>query len=255
MRRGCRPRQSRCPSVSSPRFWFPRQPGQRAQPPANELPGGAQSLNEQHGDWVVRCAIASGKVHCSLSQSQVRQNDHRQVLSIELAVGATRSEVSGALVLPFGLRLSAGVDLLIDDKVVLSTPFSTCLQMGCLVPLKFGTNEVSAMSTGQKLAVAAVIEDSGKPIKKLTISLKGFTSALNGTGPDRRPEVGGATSPHGTDDTRLLKSPCQTADGRCGRWPGMSALGHFMTETANSADQRMSALPQKRGLANTCATN
>ncbi len=152
----------------------------RAQPPANELPGGAQSLNEQHGDWVVRCAIASGKVHCSLSQSQVRQNDHRRVLSIELVVGATRSELSGALVLPFGLRLSAGVDLLIDDKALLSAPFSTCLQMGCLVPLKFGAKEVSAMSAGQKLAVTAVIEDSGKPIK-LTISLKGFTSALNRT--------------------------------------------------------------------------
>ena len=152
----------------------------RAQPPADELPGGAQSLNEQHGDWVVRCTIPSGKVRCSLSQSQVRQNDHRRVLSIDLAVGATRSEVSGALVMPFGLRLSAGVDLLIDDKVMLSAPFSTCLQMGCLVPLKFGAKEVSAMSAGQKLAVAAVIEDSGKPIK-LTISLKGFTSALNRT--------------------------------------------------------------------------
>ena len=152
----------------------------RAQPPADELPGGAQSLNEQHGDWEVRCAIASGKVHCSLSQSQVRQNDHRRVLSIELVVGATRSELSGALVLPFGLRLAAGVDLLIDDKAVLSTPFSTCLQMGCLVPLKFGAKEVSAMSSGQKLAVAAVIEDSGKPIN-LTVSLKGFTSALNRT--------------------------------------------------------------------------
>ena len=152
----------------------------RAQPPADELPGGAQSLNEQHGDWVVRCAIASGKVHCSLSQSQVRQKDHRRVLSIELAVGATRSDVGGALVLPFGLRLSAGVDLLIDDKALLSAPFSTCLQMGCLVPLKLGAKEVSAMSAGGKLSVTAVIEDSGKPIK-LTISLKGFTSALNRT--------------------------------------------------------------------------
>ena len=154
--------------------------GPHAQPPADELPGGAQSLNEQHSDWVVECTIPSGKVHCSLSQSQVRQNDHRRVLSIQLVVGATRNEVSGALVMPFGLRLSAGVDLLIDDKVVLSAPFSTCLQMGCLVPLKFGAKEVSAMSAGGMLAVTAVIEDSGKPIK-LSVSLKGFTSALNRT--------------------------------------------------------------------------
>ena len=152
-----------------------------AQRSTHDLPGGAQSLNERHEDWEVHCTTPSaGKVHCIFGQDQVRKDDHRRVLSIQLTLGATRSAVAGALVMPFGLRLSKGVDLIVDDKALMSAPFSTCLQAGCVVPLSFDAKQVGAMSSGEQLSIAAVVHDSGKSIT-FSVSLKGFSSALSRT--------------------------------------------------------------------------
>ena len=104
---------------------------------AQGLPGGASTLNETHGDWTVVCSAAEGPPRCVMSQTQVGGESRQRVLTVELR--ATEGDaVGGVLVLPFGLNLDDGVSLAIDDAASFgSLRFSTCLPVGCLVPLDF----------------------------------------------------------------------------------------------------------------------
>lgn len=154
---------------------------------AQGLPGGATSLNETHGDWVVACTTPDGKVRCSVSQVQINSQNRQRVLSIELAAAEGGAASSGTLVMPFGLALDQGVALSIDEGEALpQLRFSTCLPAGCLVPLTFNKDVVTAMRAGTQLKVKATANDTGQEIS-VAISLAGFSSALA-----RAAELGGS---------------------------------------------------------------
>lgn len=145
---------------------------------AQGLPGGATSLNEVHGDWTVACTTPTGGVSCAISQTQVRGENRQRVLAVELASAGRGKTASGVMVLPFGLKLDAGVMLAIDDKEPLpAARFSTCLPAGCLVPLDFDAAVVTALKAGGALQVEAVANDSGQEVR-FSVSLNGFSSAL-----------------------------------------------------------------------------
>jgi len=146
------------------------------------LPGGASSLRESHGDWVVTCAIqnqAGRNVKlCAFSQEQTDNNSRQRVLAIELKPETTG--VSGMLILPFGLALDQGASFQIDDGPT-GTPqkFRTCIPAGCLVPVSFDARTLAALRKGSQLKVKT-IADGGKDTP-FTISLKGFPNAFDRT--------------------------------------------------------------------------
>lgn len=143
---------------------------------ASGLPGGASSLNETYKDWRVACAQQGTAKRCVLSQVQARQNGQR-VLAIELNA-PIGSMVSGALVLPFGLALDAGVTLQIDEKpAVPPVRFRTCMPGGCVVNVSFDASTLAALRAGAALKVKAVAD--GGAAAPFSISLQGFGTALD----------------------------------------------------------------------------
>jgi len=140
------------------------------------LPGGASSLQETYGDWRVACVMRETERLCSLSQQHSQQNGQR-VLSIEI-VPSAENAANGTLVLPFGLLLSAGVTLTVDDQPIGSAlPFSTCLPAGCLVPLALDSQTIERAQAGSRLAIGATASSTGAPLS-FTLSLEGFAAAL-----------------------------------------------------------------------------
>lgn len=143
------------------------------------LPGGASSLHEQHGDWVVNCAIRSqpdGKKAktCALAQEQFHAKSRQRVLAIELRPEG--DGVEGTLVLPFGLALDEGAVYQLDDgKPGGVQRFRTCLAVGCLIDVHFDRNIVASLKAGKTLKVKAVA-DGGKETV-FSIPLDGFSSA------------------------------------------------------------------------------
>jgi invasion protein IalB len=139
------------------------------------LPGGASSLDETHGDWIVHCEMQSADaVSCVMRQQQVEKSSGQRVLAIELRPSG--GALVGTLVMPFGLALDAGVALNVDDKPPLPTArFRTCLPGGCIVEIKLGPDVLAAFRSGTVLHVAATA-DGGKQAA-FTISLKGFSGA------------------------------------------------------------------------------
>lgn len=152
-------------------------------PASPALPGGASSLTETHGDWTVSCRLQTqGEGEqpvrfCALSQQQA-DNQGQRALAIELR--PTENGVNGVLVLPFGLAVTRGITLRIDENTPGELlPFSTCLPTGCLVPISFDAAMTDALRQGTSIAVSATAANGGEA--RLTISLAGFTGALNRT--------------------------------------------------------------------------
>ncbi|MDB5599529.1 MAG: invasion-like protein [Xanthobacteraceae bacterium] len=146
------------------------------------LPGGASSLRESHGDWVVNCAVQAQNGRnvksCALSQEQTDNNTRQRVLGIELRPGD--NSVQGILVMPFGLALEQGIAFQIDDGAFSpAQKFRTCLPAGCLVPVSFDARTLAALRKGTQLKIKAVA-DGGKETP-FTISLKGFPGAYDRT--------------------------------------------------------------------------
>jgi invasion protein IalB len=79
------------------------------------LPHGAAAISETHGDWTVARRTAEGTVRCAMTQTQVGGENRQSILAVELVAAERRDVTSGLLVLPFGLRLGAGVGLTIDE--------------------------------------------------------------------------------------------------------------------------------------------
>lgn len=145
---------------------------------AQGLPGGASSLNETHGDWTVACMIVETTARCTMMQTYVSGENRQRVLSVQLAA-LDGDTAEGVLILPFGLKLDAGIRLDIDEGEAFGPlRFSTCLPAGCVVPLAFDVAMVAALRAGASLSVTAATNDTGQEIV-FSISLAGFTSALD----------------------------------------------------------------------------
>jgi invasion protein IalB len=144
--------------------------------PASPLPGGASSLQETYQDWRLGCQSVAPQPVCSISQEQAQQNGQR-VLAIELRKQGDDA-LSGNLVLPFGLQLDAGAIIQIDDgQQDKPLRFSTCVPGGCLVPLSFDADRITALRNGTTLRVKVQSTDAKEVA--LTISLKGFPAAFD----------------------------------------------------------------------------
>jgi invasion protein IalB len=146
--------------------------------PAAGLPGGAQSLNEEHGDWTVSCRVEQAAKLCIMSQTLADSQSGQPVLSIELATPAV-DKAEGMLLLPFGLRLADGATLKVDGTVLGGNwAFVTCISTGCLVPVSFDASQVSTLRAGTELVISALGAGAGEPVD-LKVSLTGFARAAN----------------------------------------------------------------------------
>ena len=144
------------------------------------LPGGASSLKETHGSWMVNCALVEAGKDCAFSQTAANSQTGNALMAMELAA-PTGNKAEGMLLTAFGLRLDAGVQLAIDGQQLGGArPFLTCVQTGCLVPLDFDEVSLSAMKVGTKLEVTGVKVDDGQPVT-VGLSLAGFTAAYDRT--------------------------------------------------------------------------
>lgn len=148
-----------------------------AQAVAENLPGGASSIQETYGAWTVSCRLAEGRKACTFSQVRGSQETGQRSFAIELRPPAD-GKTDGVLVLPFGLSLSDGVKLALDEKPLgQSVPFSTCVPDGCLAPVSFPTVATDAIKTAKVLTITAT-PASGTEALTFSIALDGFTSAF-----------------------------------------------------------------------------
>lgn len=143
------------------------------------LPGGASSLNETFQDWQVACAVRDKVPGCVVVQEQHDRQSRRLVLAVRFAPADKDGVVSGTLVLPFGLLLSAGATLQAGGKPLgQPMPFRTCLPAGCIVLVTLDKAMLEAARNDTSLKVGATMSETGQSLT-FTISTKGLAAALD----------------------------------------------------------------------------
>lgn len=164
-------------AISAPVFGQQKHAAPALARAAESLPGGASAIQETYGAWTVSCRLAEGRKACTFSQVRGNQQTGQRSFAIELRSPAD-GKIEGVLVLPFGLALSAGVKLALDDKPLGRTvPFSTCVPDGCLAPVSFPSIATDAIKKAKVLTIAAT-PASGAEAVTFSLALDGFTAAL-----------------------------------------------------------------------------
>jgi invasion protein IalB len=146
-------------------------------PPAVTFTGGATAITETHRDWIVNCSVQQDAKVCFISQSLSNNANGQRLFTIELRLTG-ENKIEGGMLLPFGLRLNAGVSMALDDEPLgESVAFTTCTQQGCLAPFAAEGDALAALQAGQVLKIGSVSNEGENVI--FAVSLAGFTSALD----------------------------------------------------------------------------
>lgn len=152
---------------------------QLAQANPSQLPGGATSLQEVHGDWMVACSANAKGKSCTISQQHTDSRSGQRVLAIELGAPAADGGTRAAFVLPFGLQLDKGMVLQVDEAAA-SAPFAfkTCLPAGCIVEMTLNRQALDNWRKGTSLKLKCFAADHSSEVP-MAVSLKGFAPAMD----------------------------------------------------------------------------
>lgn len=152
------------------------------------LPGIATAQNtEANGaifkDWRVRCSPAqnaegaSQPTICEAYQVVLREDPQQPILEVVIAFPPNQENAVGAIIVPLGVLLPAGIAVSIDDKPLGKLPYQRCGVKGCLGQFIFTPEQFKAWRSGSKGQVT-ITHGSGKELA-VPLSLLGFTDATN----------------------------------------------------------------------------
>jgi invasion protein IalB len=143
------------------------------------------SLTETYRDWVVRCATAppvegqTASVRiCEMTQELRQQDSGQRVLALSVIQAADSTDTASlTLVSPFGLLLSAGIQIEVTEAPLLDMAFRTCLPAGCIALSDLTADQIKVLAAGETATV--VLTDTNDQTLRLDVSLAGFTAAWN----------------------------------------------------------------------------
>lgn len=139
------------------------------------------SLTETYGDWIVHCVTpastdgaASGPQICEMTQELRQKANNQRVLAVSVQPNENEADIT--IVGPFGLKLSAGIRLSVEESDVLAIGFHTCLPAGCVANSHLDSAALATLLESDSAKVSMV--DTGDNILEISISLNGFTAAF-----------------------------------------------------------------------------
>lgn len=149
-------------------------------PPADPNAAAAQqfSINQNVGDWVVRCVQTSVKspAPCEVLQATVNKDSQQRISSLSIAYIPSRESYAMQIVVPTGVALSKGLTL---APSLTSVRFTRCERDGCYVEMLIDNAAITSLSGAGKGATINVVGYGRGNEIKLPISLTGFPEAMD----------------------------------------------------------------------------
>jgi invasion protein IalB len=161
-----------------------QQPPAAAPAPAPEATPGAPpaqqfSINQNVGDWVVRCVQTTVKspAPCEVMQTTVNKDNQQRISSFSIAYVPSRDGYAMQVVVPTGVALTKGLQL---GTALNGAKFNRCERDGCYVELLIDNTTLGKLSADGKATTIKVSSygPQGKEIA-LPVSLTGFPEALD----------------------------------------------------------------------------
>lgn len=144
---------------------------------------GPTAMTETYKSWTVRCATptaikgqAAPARICEMAQ-ELRQKKSGKRLLV-MALQPTKGDgASLTFIAPFGLLLSAGIQVAVDGTALTQGGFRTCLPRGCVSVIDLAQGALGKLTTGKTATIT--MQNTGGQEISLAVSLAGFTAAWN----------------------------------------------------------------------------
>lgn len=135
------------------------------------------NVEENFGDWLLRCSSRGDNPPCQISQSTIEDKTGKNVMQISISHAGNRDVYGLFIRLPLGVHIQGGVLIRIDDTTdITDYSITRCEQHGCIIERIFDLDDVNHFRSGNK-GIVAVLDRTGNPIV-IPISLDGFSNAL-----------------------------------------------------------------------------
>ncbi|MGX1500662.1 invasion protein IalB [Labrenzia sp. MBR-25] len=134
-----------------------------------------KTLTERFKAWTVTCVEAETRT-CRMTQELVQQKTGQRLSALLVEERAGEGPILTVLT-PFGLALSQGLTLAVDDAEMPKAQFLTCLPSGCVVPVPLDDAALEMLRTGNRLTAVGVTATNDKPVR-IEFSLQGSAAAL-----------------------------------------------------------------------------
>jgi invasion protein IalB len=158
----------------------PAAPAAPADPNAAAAAAAAQqfSINQNVGDWVVRCVLTTVKspAPCEVLQSTVNKDTQQRISSFSIAYVPSRETYAMQIVVPTGVALAKGLTLAPSLNAV---KFTRCERDGCYVEMLIDNAAITSLAGAGKTATIGVVGYGRENEIKLPVSLTGFPEAMD----------------------------------------------------------------------------
>jgi invasion protein IalB len=154
-----------------------------AAPGPTDQPGAAPaapqfSINQNVGDWVVRCVLTTIKspAPCEVLQVTVNKDNKQRLSSLSIAYVPSRDAYAMQVVVPTGVALAKGLQLGASPN---GLKFTRCERDGCYVEAVIDNTVVGTLSKEGKATTIAVVAYGKTDQIKFPVSLNGFPEAMD----------------------------------------------------------------------------
>ena len=150
-----------------------------AAPAPNAAPDQAPqySINQNVGDWVVRCVLTTVKspAPCEVLQVTVNKDNKQRLSSLSIAYVPSRDSYAMQIVVPTGVSLAKGLAIGVSPT---SMKFTRCELDGCYVETVIDNAAITSFGAGKTTNIG--VTAYGKPNEiKFPVSLTGFPEAMD----------------------------------------------------------------------------
>jgi len=142
---------------------------------------GSNVTTESFQDWEVRCQDSQGPARCAMVQMVTQPGSDQPLMQVVLEHPPQIDEPVMSFFVPLGVRLAAGLQLVVDNGEPIQFPYQVCQEQGCRADAPIEPAMLQQLRNGTT-ATLSMIGPRGDRID-LDISLMGFTSASNRVAP------------------------------------------------------------------------
>lgn len=142
---------------------------------AQQTANSPEYSTEQFEDWEVRCPTNAQPAICEMTQLVNSPQSGEPIMRVIMAYPQEIDTAAMIFLLPLGVRLAPGLQLVIDNGEPINFPYQVCQQQGCRADLPISESLRQTMRSGST-ATVSVIGPRGNRLD-LPVSLQGFTAA------------------------------------------------------------------------------
>jgi invasion protein IalB len=130
-------------------------------------------------DWTMRCEKPEDSLEerCHIFQNARDEANDQDIAHMAVGYMPQIEEPLMIIMLPLGVFLPSGIELLIDGQDPIRLPFEVCFPVGCRAGAPMKDPLMAAFRNG--LSVTLKVQDVEGRAAEIPLSLKGFTAGLS----------------------------------------------------------------------------